>query len=126
MSDHDQRFKSLMREFIAEFFQFFYPHWADRFDFSQIEWLDKEIFTDPPDGPRRILDLVAKLQWQEFEKLLATNKRYEGAQRICGFAFCSMVASLRPGPATAASTTRQLTDRRSTPAPTSCSTSASA
>jgi hypothetical protein len=28
---------------------------------SQVEWLDKEIFTDPPRGERRAMDLVAKL-----------------------------------------------------------------
>ena len=34
MADHDQRFKSLLKAFFAEFFQVFFPAWADRFDFS--------------------------------------------------------------------------------------------
>ena len=62
MADHDQRFKSLLREFFAEFFLLFFPRWAERFDFLTIEWLDKEVFTDPPEGQRRFLDLVAKLK----------------------------------------------------------------
>lgn len=56
--DHDQRFKVLLREFFAEFFQLFFPDWAARFDFTQVLWLDKEVFTDPPQGQRRYLDLI--------------------------------------------------------------------
>jgi hypothetical protein len=65
MADHDQRFKSLLREFFAEFFVLFFPQWAERLDFSMIEWLDKEVFTDPPEGQRRFLDLVAKLKTRQ-------------------------------------------------------------
>jgi hypothetical protein len=59
--DHDQRFKTLLREFFPDFMRLFFADWAERFDFSQIEWLDKEVFPDPPQGERRVLDLVAKL-----------------------------------------------------------------
>ena len=59
--DHDQRFKVLLQEFFAEFFQLFFPDWARRFDFARVTWLDKEVFTDPPQGERRYLDLVARL-----------------------------------------------------------------
>src|SRR5438046_1187366 len=41
MSDHDQRFKIVLQTFFAEFFRLFFPAWAEHFDFSQIEWLDK-------------------------------------------------------------------------------------
>jgi hypothetical protein len=61
MEDHDQRFKTLLREFFRELFLLFFPQWAKRFDFSKVEWLDKEVFTDPPRGERRAMDLVAKL-----------------------------------------------------------------
>jgi hypothetical protein len=61
MTDHDQRFKLLLHEFFAEFFRLFFPQWADRFDFDHIEWLDKEVFFDPPQGEKGFLDLVAKL-----------------------------------------------------------------
>jgi hypothetical protein len=61
MADHDQRFKSLLKTFFAEFFQVFFPAWADRFEFSRVDWLEQEIFTDPPRGERRSLDLVARL-----------------------------------------------------------------
>ncbi len=61
VTDHDQRFKSLLKEFFAEFFQTFFPDWAARFDFSTVDWLEQEVFTDPPQGERRSLDLVARL-----------------------------------------------------------------
>jgi hypothetical protein len=59
--EHDQRFKTLIREFIREFIRLFFPEWYERFDFDNIEWLDKEIFLDPPRGETRNLDLVAKV-----------------------------------------------------------------
>jgi hypothetical protein len=61
MHDHDQRFKTLIREFFAEFLQLFFADWAKRLDCSKIEWLDKEMFADAPAGTRSILDLVGKL-----------------------------------------------------------------
>ena len=62
MDDHDQRFKTVLQSFLPQFFELFFPDWAARFDFSTIEWLDTEVFPDPPDGARRNLDLVAKLR----------------------------------------------------------------
>ena len=61
MVDHDQRFKVLLKTFFAEFFRTFFPEWADRFDFARVDWLEQEVFTDPPRGERRSLDLVARL-----------------------------------------------------------------
>jgi hypothetical protein len=61
MDDHDQRFKTLMQEFFGEFLQLFFAAWAERLDCSQVQWLDKEVFPDPPEGLRRVLDLVAKV-----------------------------------------------------------------
>lgn len=61
MVDHDQRFKSLLKVFFPEFFQAFFPAWADRFDFPRVDWLEQEVFTDPPRGERRSLDLVARV-----------------------------------------------------------------
>jgi hypothetical protein len=61
MFDHDQRFKLLIHEFFGEFLELFFPVQAARFDFSGIQWLDKEVFADPPKGERGYLDLVAQL-----------------------------------------------------------------
>lgn len=60
--DHDQRFKSLLREFFPDLLRLFWPVWAERFDFDTLVWLEQEVFTDPPQGKRRTVDLVAQLQ----------------------------------------------------------------
>lgn len=65
MEDHDQRLKVLLREFFREFFETFFKEWAARFDFDGLEFLDKELFLEPPTGERRQLDLVAKLRTRE-------------------------------------------------------------
>src|SRR5438132_1625675 len=61
MADHDQRFKVLLREFFAEFVDLFFPAWAGRFDLTRTDWLEQEVFPDPPRGERRSVDLVARL-----------------------------------------------------------------
>ncbi len=60
--DHDQRLKVLLKEFFEAFISCFFPAWAGRFDFAEIDWLDKELFLAPPQGERRQLDLVARLK----------------------------------------------------------------
>src|SRR2546421_6693296 len=60
--DHDQRLKVLLKEFFEQFFRCFFPAWAERFDFTDVTWLDKEIFLAPPQGEKRHLDLVARLR----------------------------------------------------------------
>jgi hypothetical protein len=61
MDDHDQRFKRLIQMFLAELFEGFFPQWFGRFDFPGTTWLDQEVFLDPPQGERRVIDLVARL-----------------------------------------------------------------
>ncbi len=60
-TDHDQLFKEVIREFFPDFLRLFFPEQADRFDLDAVAWLDKELFADPPDGPKHLLDLVAEL-----------------------------------------------------------------
>ncbi len=59
--DHDQRFKELLKEFFAEFLNLFFTEWAAKFDLTQVEWLDGELFPNPPGGTKHLVDLVAKL-----------------------------------------------------------------
>ena len=61
-ADHDQRLKVLLKEFFEGFFVCFFPVWAERFEFLEIDWLDKELFLAPPQGEKRQLDLVARLK----------------------------------------------------------------
>ncbi len=59
--DHDQLFKEVIREFFPDFLRLFLPEQAKRFDLDRVAWIDKELFADPPDGPKHLLDLVAEL-----------------------------------------------------------------
>ena len=59
--DHDQLFKTVIREFFPDFLRLFLPALAPAFDLSKVLWRDKELFAVPPDGPRHVLDLVAEL-----------------------------------------------------------------
>jgi hypothetical protein len=52
----------LLKEFFGAFFLCFFPAWAARFEFLDIDWLDKELFLAPPQGEKRQLDLVARLR----------------------------------------------------------------
>jgi len=63
--DHDQRFKTLIQVFFSEFLLLFFASWARRLHSAAVEWLDKEVFPDPPEGPRRVLDLVGKVATHE-------------------------------------------------------------
>ena len=63
--DHDQLFKTLIRQFFGEFLRLFFAAWATRLDLEHVEWLEKEVLPNPPDGSRHLLDLVAKLQAKE-------------------------------------------------------------
>ena len=63
--DHDQRFKTLIKVFFQEFLLLFFKDWAARLNVAAVEWLDKEVFPDPPEGPRRVLDLVGKVPTKE-------------------------------------------------------------
>jgi hypothetical protein len=60
--DHDQRLKVLLKVFFEAFFLCFFLTWAARFEFVDIDWLDKELFLAPPQGEKRQLDLVARLR----------------------------------------------------------------
>jgi hypothetical protein len=60
--EHDQRLNVLLKEFFEQFFRSFFPAWAERFDFGDVTWVDKEVFLAPPQGEKRHLDLVARLR----------------------------------------------------------------
>lgn len=63
---HDQLFKELLKSFLPEFMQLFYPDVAARLDFTNTPFLDKETFTDLPEGARRDADLVAQVASRNF------------------------------------------------------------
>jgi hypothetical protein len=54
-----------LRAFFREFLELFFPEVAARLDFTRVTFLDKEVFTDVPEGSRRELDLVAQVYTQD-------------------------------------------------------------
>ena len=48
----------MIKVFFREFLLLFFKDWEARLDVGAVEWLDKEVFPEPPEGPRRVLDLV--------------------------------------------------------------------
>src|SRR3954462_11696302 len=61
MPRHDQRFKDLLRAFFPAFLPLAVPEPARRLDLGRLRFLDKELFTDWPEGRRRELDLLAEV-----------------------------------------------------------------
>ncbi len=70
-TDHDQLFKTVIREFFPDFLTLFFPAQAARFDLSAVTWLTQEVFAAPPDGPKHVLDLVAQLRRATGDPVLA-------------------------------------------------------
>ena len=64
---HDQRFKEFLQTFMRDFLQLFFPDVERRLDFGNIEFLDKEVFTDFSEGSSRRADVVAKLATHDGE-----------------------------------------------------------
>ena len=64
---HDQRFKELLRLFLRPFLEHFFPDIAGHLDLSSPEFVDKELFEDPPEGSHRIADLVARVTTKDGE-----------------------------------------------------------
>lgn len=62
---HDQLFKELLHAFFPEFLGLFFPQVAARLeltDASAITFLDRELFTDLPQGEQREPDVVAQVR----------------------------------------------------------------
>ena len=58
---NDQTFKDLLHAFFKEFFDLFFPDVSSRLDFSTVSFVEQELFTDIPEGKRRIIDVVASV-----------------------------------------------------------------
>jgi predicted transposase YdaD len=61
---HDQFFKLLLMTFFVEFVRAFLPDVARYIDFSSIEFLDKEIFSDIASGDSHEVDLIVKVRFR--------------------------------------------------------------
>ncbi|WHY81797.1 transposase [Siminovitchia fortis] len=60
MLDHDRLFKLLIETFFEEFIMLFLPDAFEAIDFSDITFLNQEIFTDLMEGEKKVVDLLVK------------------------------------------------------------------
>ena len=58
---HDERFKVLLREFLREFFELFFPDLIGQLDFANAVWLQQELIADPPTLEKRTIDLLVQI-----------------------------------------------------------------
>ena len=80
--DHDQIFKQLIEAFFREFMELFCPVEARLIDFSRVEFLRDEHFTDVKQGLRRRLDLVAKVGLKAGgEKFVLVHGEFEASRK---------------------------------------------
>ena len=62
---HDQLFKEFLPAFFRNFLELFCPDIAARLDFGTVHFLEKELFTDFPEGNLREADVVAEVDTQD-------------------------------------------------------------
>ena len=60
-----QFFKDFSRAFFRDFLELFYPEISARLDFGTLRFLEKELFTDFPEGSLREADVVAELETRD-------------------------------------------------------------
>ncbi len=64
---HDLVFKTVFRHFFADLVELVEPDFAARVDLTNVEFLEKETFSDFPEGTRQEADLVARLRSRDGE-----------------------------------------------------------
>ena len=67
MTDHDQFFKNLLQEFFGDLLRIVAPELAVRLRVEEPTFLESELFSSFPEGKRRYLDLVARVEALEGE-----------------------------------------------------------
>src|SRR6266700_994890 len=98
--DHDRLFKELLTVFFADFLDLFLPEMAAYLDRADIEFLDKEVFTDVTAGAKHEADLVAKARFRDQESFFLVHLEHQAqpqaefAQRMLRL-FCR---AARPAP----------------------------
>ena len=82
MTDHDQFFKNLLREFFGDLLRIVVPDLAQRLRVEEPTFLETELFTRFPEGRRRQLDLVARVSSVEGKpEIVLVHVEIEGEAR---------------------------------------------
>ena len=78
---HDQLAKELLRSFFAGFLRLAAPGPAGRLLVQSVQFLDKQTFTDWPEGRRRELDLLAEVPLLAGDRRLLVHVEVEARAR---------------------------------------------
>jgi hypothetical protein len=96
---HDQRFKELLRLFLQPFLEYFFPDVASRLDLASPEFVDKELFEDPPEGTHRVADLVARVATEAGSRISSSSTSRFRLRREATFPRgCSITTRFSVGP----------------------------
>jgi len=68
--DHDALFKELLHQCFELFIILFFPQHAAQLDFSDVTFLQQEVFTDFPKGKHRFIDTLAEMRTLRGEPIL--------------------------------------------------------
>ncbi len=79
--DHDQLFKTLLKEYFREFVEAFLPASAGYLDAGALEFLDKELFGAPVAGDKRHADLVVKANFKDQPTCFLLHVEPESSRR---------------------------------------------
>ncbi|GIO23064.1 hypothetical protein [Oceanobacillus sp. J11TS1] len=67
---HDRLFKKLIKEFFEEFIEGFFPDLHPYIDFSEVTFLEQEVYLDYIKGTKKEIDLLAEVKLNHEAKLL--------------------------------------------------------
>ena len=68
--DHDRLFKMLIETFFEEFMVLFLPEAAELIDFSQVTFLQQEVFSDLIEGEKKVVDLLVETKLHEEDGMI--------------------------------------------------------
>ena len=72
-TDHDRLFKELIQTFFQEFFEAFFPEEFTQIDFSNVKFLEQEVFTDIVKGEKRKVDILAETKLKNEELVIIVH-----------------------------------------------------
>lgn len=81
MPRHDQLLKDLIRIFFADLVRIVHPDLAARLRLERVQFLDKQSFTDWPEGDRREMDLLAEVPLAADDRPLLVHVEIEARAR---------------------------------------------
>ncbi|MFZ4453622.1 Rpn family recombination-promoting nuclease/putative transposase [Salibacterium aidingense] len=68
--DHDRLFKEVLTTYFEEFIQLFFPEVHVAVDFSNVQFLAEEVFSDVTQGEKYKVDILAKTSLKEEETII--------------------------------------------------------